>query len=166
MTEAIRSYLLSVVAISLLSSILLTVTPKGSVRKTLTFLCGLAMILVTLGPVAKMDFDRMAQSLAKAQIAAEEAASGVTIDNQELVAELIKEKSETYILDKAEDLGFWPSVEVTVQTDAEYPYPYQVKISGRCTEAQRQQLTRDLEQNLAIPAERQEWNTYEEKRLE
>ena len=49
MTEAVREYLLSVVAVALLSGVVLALTPKGAVHRTLTFLSGLAMILTAWG---------------------------------------------------------------------------------------------------------------------
>ena len=162
MTESVRSYLLSVVAVALLSGVVLALAPKGAVHRTLTFLCGLAMILTALGPLARLDFDTLAQSIARARIQAEEAAEGVTVDNTELIADIIKEDTEAYIWDKADGLGFTPdAVTAEVAVDGSYPYPYRVEITARCTAAQQADLTRDLEQNLAIPAERQEWHRYE-----
>ena len=164
MTQAVRDYLLGVVAAAMMSVIVLTLVPKGTVHRTLTFLCGMTIILAALGPIAKLDFDHMAQSLAKARIRAEEAAGGVTADNTELIAELIKEKTESYIWDKADGLGFTPTgVTAEIRSDGSYPYPYSVEISGVCTPEQRDRMTRDLEQNLAIPAQRQEWHTYEKE---
>lgn len=162
MTAAVREYLLSVVAVALLSGVVLALTPKGAVHRTLTFLSGLAMILTALGPVAKIDFDTIAQSMARTRIEAEEAAEGVTVDNTELIAEIIKEESETYIWDKAAALGLAPTeVLVEVQTDSAYPYPYRAVIHVKCTEEQRLTLQKTLEEELAIPAERQEWHTDE-----
>ena len=162
MTEAVREYLLSVVAVALLSGVVLALTPKGAVHRTLTFLSGLAMILTALGPVARLDFDTLAQSMARTRIEAEEAAEGVTVDSTELIAELIKEESETYIWDKAVALEIeLTEVTVEVRTDGSYPYPYSAVLTADCTEEQRQQFTKVLEEELAIPAERQEWYTDE-----
>ena len=164
MTEAVREYLLSVVAVALLSGVVLALTPKGAVHRTLTFLCGLAMILTALGPVAKLDFDTLAQSMARTRIQAEEAAEGVTVDSTELIAEIIKEESETYIWDKAAALGMTVTdVTVEVSTDGTYPYPYSAAITVDGTEEQWQQLQQALEEELAIPAERQEWHTDEKQ---
>ena len=162
MTEAVREYLLSVVAVALLSGVVLALTPKGAVHRTLTFLSGLAMILTALGPVAKLDFDTLAQSMARTRIQAEEAAEGVTVDNTELIAEIIKEEAETYIWDKAAALGITVTeVSVEVCTDSTYPYPYRAVIEAEGTEEQRKRLQQALEEELAIPAERQEWHTDE-----
>lgn len=161
MTTALRTYLLSIVAISLFSSILLTLHPRGTAQRALRLLCGLSIILVTLGPVATLDVDAFARALSRSQILAEEHVSETEINNRELMAELIKEKAETYILDKAARLGLSPAVCVAVDMESEYPYPYSAEITVVCTKAAREQLTRDIAQNLAIPSERQEWNTYE-----
>lgn len=162
MTEAVKGYLLSVVAVALLSGVVLALTPKGAVHRTLTFLSGLAMILTALGPVAKLDFDALAQSMARTRIEAEEAAEGVTVDSTELIAELIKEEAETYIWDKAAALGMSVTeISVEVRTDGTYPYPYRAVLTVVCTEEQRQRLQQALEEELAIPAKRQEWHTDE-----
>ncbi len=162
MTEAVRDYLLSVVAVALLSGVVLALTPKGAVHRTLTFLCGLAMILAALGPIARLDFDALAQSMARARIQAREAAEGVQVDNRELIADIIKEEAEAYIWDKAEGLGCTPmEVTVEVSMEGEYPYPYRATLRILCTASQEQALRRALEQELAIPAERQEWQRYE-----
>ena len=162
MIAGVREYLLSVIATSLLSSVLLSLVPKGSVHRTLTFLCGLAMLLTALGPVVRLDFDAMAQALSRTHLQAAEAAEGVTADNSELIADIIKEEAQAYIWDKADSMGASLSeVEVEVQTDGTYPYPYSVSISGNCTAEQQDQLSRLLEEELAIPAERQEWHTDE-----
>ena len=160
MTAAIREYLLSIVAVSLLSAILLALVPKGTVHRTLTFLCGLAVILATLGPIVRIDFDQIAQAMTRARVQAEEAAGGTALDSQELIAALIKEKAEAYIWDKAVSCGITPSeITVEVNTDGDYPYPYRAAVTGRFTSEQQAAVTRDLEENLAIPSQRQEWYT-------
>lgn len=158
MSEAVRQYLLSVVAMAMLAGVLLALVPKGAVHRSLSFLCGLAMILVALGPLAKVNVDALAQAMARARMQAEEAALGVTIDNTRWIAELIKEDAEAYIWDRAEALGLTPeAVTVTVEEGDAYPYPYSVEITADATASQKTQLEQDLEADLAIPAERQEW---------
>lgn len=158
MSEAVRQYLLSVVAMAMLAGVLLALVPKGAVHRSLSFLCGLAMILVALGPLAKVNVDALAQAMARAHMQAEEAALGITIDNTQWIAELIKEDAESYIWDRAEALGLTPEeITVTVEEGDAYPYPYSVEITADATASQKTQLERDLEADLAIPAERQEW---------
>ena len=161
--EAVRGYLMSVIAVSLLTGTLLALTPKGSSRRTLTFLCGLAVILTAIGPAARIRVEDLASALARAGLeASESAAPGISAD-QDLTAALIKEKAEAYILGEAAALGFSPSAEVTVETGGDFPYPSAVTISGACSAAQRAELQHIIEAELAIPPERQEWRTDEKE---
>jgi len=159
MTEALRTYLLAVTAACLFSSILLALVPQGSVKRAMTFVCGLAVILTALGPVVKLDAGALARSISRAKIASDETASGITVDNRALISAIIKEKTETYIWDKAEELGFRPSVRVTMEDGGDYPYPARVSIAGTFTEAQKKELSEALEEELAIPKECQEWSS-------
>ncbi len=162
MTEAIRTYLLSVVAAALLTSTLLALTPKGPVHKTLSFLSGIVLILVALGPAARLDFDAIAESLSRIHF--ESARTLPETDEQVLRAAIIKEDAESYIWDKAAAAGFTPrSVTVEVRSGEAYPYPYAAEIRGPYTETQRRRLSALLEAELAIPEERQTWRTEEKK---
>ncbi len=159
MSEAVRQYLLSVVAMAMLAGVLLALVPKGAIHRSLSFLCGLAMILVAMGPLARVDVDALAQAMSRAKMQAEEAAWGVTIDNTQWVADIIKQDAEAYIWDRAEELDIRPkAVEVTVAVGGTYPYPYSADITAVAAPTQQKQLERVLEAELAIPAERQEWH--------
>lgn len=158
MSDAVRQYLLSVVAMAMLAGVLLALVPKGAVHRSLSFLCGLAMILVALGPLARINVDALAQAMSRARMQAEEATWGVTIDNTQWVADIIKRDAEAYIWDRAEGLGLRPeAVEVTVNVDGAYPYPYSAAITAHADPSRQKQLEEILEAELAIPAERQEW---------
>lgn len=161
MTEALRTYLLSVVAACLLSASLMALVPKGAVHRTLSFLCGLIVILAAIGPVAKINFSRMSQELSRVQIESDEASSGIEIDNRDLISAIIKEKAEAYILDKAKGLGFHPTVQVEMEDGEDYPYPAGVSLKGACTEQQKMELSEIIEQDLAIPKASQEWSSGE-----
>ena len=91
------------------------------------------------------------------RISAEQAATGVEIRNREALAAVIKQKTRTYIWDKAQELGLAAEIDVTVSTDGAYPYPAAVCVKGAFTEAQRQTLSRYIEENLAIGKEQQTW---------
>ncbi len=160
MTEALRAYLLSIVAAALLTSILLALTPKGPVHRALSFLSGIVLILTALGPAARLDLDAIAESLSGLRIGSMQAFP--ENDEQDLLAAIIKEDAESYIWDKAAAVGFTPSeVAVEVRSGETYPYPYAAEVHGSYTEAQRRRVSALLEAELAIPAERQTWRTEE-----
>jgi len=158
MTEALQNYLLSVTAVSLLASSLLALVPKGGVRRVLSLLCGLAVILTVIGPLARLDAARMARAISQASMASDEAASGVEVKSRELVSAIIKEKTEAYILDKAGEMGFTPRVEAEMDDGGDYPCPCGVRISGSWDAAQREKLSSLIEADLAIPENRQVWS--------
>ena len=78
-----------------------------------------------------------------------------TVDGKEK-EQVIIEETESYILSKAasQDPGF--SVEV-ILSDGEDPIPESVVISGSLTEAEKQNLQKVLEEELAIAKENQIW---------
>lgn len=159
MTESLRGYLLSVVAAALFSGILLSLTPTGPVRRTLRFICGLLLVLAALGPVARLDVERLAGNLSELRVQAGERAAEVKDNSMELMAALIKERTETYIWDKAASLGITLSrVEAEVDTGEGYPCPRAVRITAGCTMEQRRCLTEWIERELAVPSSEQEWS--------
>ncbi|MFI3312591.1 MAG: hypothetical protein R3Y62_01760 [Eubacteriales bacterium] len=155
MTEFLRSYLLSIVAVSLFSTILLSLVPSSGIHRTLKFLCGLLLLLVTISPVVELELEPL--QVETVEIPAVQTAS----DQEDLVAELIKSQVEAYIWDKANQLGCQVEVEVEMgQTDT-YAYPEKVVISGEFTEVDQDILSVDFENNLAIPIQKQEWKHHE-----
>ncbi len=157
MTDAIRSYLLSVVAVSLLSAILLALVPNGPIRRAATFVCGLILILVCLSPFRTLDLSALAQSISRLTMQEDAARTGVQVNSREITAELIKQKCEAYILDKAASMGLHLQAEVILETDSAYPYPSSVRITGALTAEQKRALEAYIEANLAVPAASQEW---------
>ena len=87
------------------------------------------------------------------------ARTGVEVKNRELVSAIIKEKCETYILDKAAELGLALTAEVTVGGEAVYPYPVSVQLTGTPNAEQKLQMQRYIERELAIAKEEQTWSS-------
>ena len=68
---------------------------------------------------------------------------------------LIEAELESYIWDKAADMGLTLRVQVTVEPDGSgVPVPVSVELTGPRSEV----LSRWLETELGVPAERQVWN--------
>ena len=154
----VREYLLSIVAAALLTTLARSLIPEGGVRRVASVVCGLLLALCALSPLLQLDIDDAAQSIARIRMENETLRTGVEVKNRELVNQIIKQNTQTYILDKAASMGLALQAAVEMRDDGAYPYPYRVTLTGVCTEAQRLQLTRYIEENLAIPAERQAWS--------
>lgn len=157
MTAAVRSYQLSIAAVGLLLSLIQAILPKGAAKKTAVLAGSLLLILTVLSPLAQLDYDNIARSISRIQMDTETMRTGIEVGNRELMAKIIKQNCEAYILDKAEEMGLPLTVEITVSGGADYPYPTAVTIRGVASAAQRQALTRYIEENLGIPEAQQQW---------
>lgn len=157
MTAAVRAYLLSIAAAALLLALVQALLPQGAVKRTATMAGSLLVILAVLSPLAKLDYDSLARSISKLQVETESLRTGIEVGNRELMAGIIKQRCETYILDKAGQMGLTLEVEITLSEGVDYPYPVSVTLRGAATEAQKRTLTAYITENLGIPAERQEW---------
>lgn len=151
MTVFVRDYLMSIVAISLFSTILLALVPSSGIHRTLKFLCGLLLMLVTIAPLIQLEIQpwEMTEMTYPTE--------NLETQQQAWTAELIKEEAEAYIWDKAKALGYDLQVEVEVGYTENYPYPEKVVITGEIDPIHRDILSSELENNLAIPVEKQEW---------
>lgn len=159
MTQALREYLLSLCAAGLLAALCMSLAPKGTVHRVLELCCACLLALTLIRPLASADTVTLAQMLARLQMQAEQARTGIEVKNRVLTAAIIKQNAETYILDKASSLGLDARVEVTVQTDAAYPYPVSVTIETEAEAEQIRQLSGYIAETLAIPKEKQIWKT-------
>lgn len=153
--QALGRYLLRVAAASLLVSLSSAVVPPGKFRKLVGFTGGLVLVLCIAGPAQELagwDAASAIEDLLVRQTADFEAESADGILEQ-----LITEKTRAYILDKAESLSMTLSVEVQLAWNDRLPYPWRLCLRGSGTQSQRQAMSRFLEQELAVPAERQVW---------
>ena len=80
-----------------------------------------------------------------------------SIKNRELQARIISGQAETYIWDKADEMGVALEVEVETRDLGSGPYPWRATLTGTCGGEKRTALTRYIEENLAIPEARQVW---------
>lgn len=157
MITAVRSYLLRLSVGAFFSAVLLACVPKGAAHRAAALVCGLIMLLLALSPLAQADPDALSQAISRLELEKEEARTGIEIQNQELVASIISDRLQTYILDKASSLGLELTVEIEMQTRASTPYPTAVILHGSANAAQKQQLQTYLAQSFAIEPENQRW---------
>lgn len=160
MMEWVKEWIVGISAASVLLSAVKTLIPKGNVRRVGEFACGLILLLVVAAPLAELDEGEISLALTQLRMAEWGSAELLEIENDELVKEIIDEKTCAYISDKAKELGMNCTVEVDYEFSEEgLAYPAAVRVKGSWTEAQRSQLTDFLASTLAVSEENQ---TYEE----
>ena len=161
MMELLRRWLVGVTCAAMIIALADSLTPSGTVRKV----GGLVLLLAVLQPVLTFDYSAMAIAATDYQAAFGAYDLELEETNLDLMKTIIAERTGAYILDKAEAFGaHLERVTVTCQVGTgDMPYPAAVVITGTLDEAQRRTLTRQIEADLAIPADRQ---TYESGDLE
>lgn len=155
MMELIRTWLIGVTCAAMVVAVADSLTPNGTVKKIGRLIGGLVLLVAVVKPLMSLDYGVLAMATAPYL----EATDSQDLDktNLDLMKTIIGEKTGAYILDKAEELGArCTSVVVTCQVgEGNLPYPAAVTVRGDLTAAQQGALSRCIEADLAIPAERQ-----------
>lgn len=155
--SSIREYLLSISAAALMTGFAAALGFKGNTGKIINFVVTLLLVLVVVAPAAKVSVSDLAQAITSFRMNVEQMETGVEIKNREILGELIKEQCETYISDKADDLGITLQAEIILSKEGEYPYPVHVRLVGKLSDEDRAYLQRIIEENMGIPIQEQEW---------
>lgn len=152
--EQIREWLTSVIAVSMLLSLVQMLIPKGSVEKTASFAGGLLLLLALLRPLLRMDMGEILPQTDGGRQTAAQLQEELTETTENLLEQCIAERTETYILDQAAALEAEVSVRVRTERSPEgIPMPAAVELTG----AYEPGLERYIAEELGISAERQTW---------
>lgn len=161
MLEAISGWIRALVGAAVFCALALALCPEGRVKRVLRFACGLVMAAALLSPVLSVDMESLPQALARYSEAAERYAGSAEETADRLNRTIIEGECETYILDKAAVLGLEGcEVSVTARwSDEGFWYPWECRLS--CSDGDRESLSRLIEAELGIAAERQSWEAAE-----
>ncbi len=149
----LKNWLLGVTAAALAVSLAQALTPEGTVKKIGRLAGGLVLLLAAVRPLLGLEAPSWQglEALSPTLTAEQAGQSG-----QEVLKTLIAEKAGAYIVDKGQSLGLRCEAEVgVVQDSSGWPVPWEVEISGAWTPEQKKSLSKAVEEELAIPAQRQ-----------
>ena len=152
-----QAYLLRVTAAAILGALLRKLAPKNGAGQATRLGAGLLVLLVALKPLAEADLAGAALELGRLGASDVLSTEALDVTANSLLAGLIRDETETYILDKADTLGLSIRAEVETKMSEGYPVPWSVRLYGEPTEPQKTALSKVLEEELGIPAARQEW---------
>ena len=164
MTELIRSWVFGLTAVAFINAIAMSLTPKGKSRAVVGLTCGLVTVVALIAPILEFDYEAFALHMAGPEITLDERVAEMAIEQERLTDLIIRERSEAYILDKANSLDI---ADLTVRVDTTLSsygviYPYEVWLWGTYTNEQRQKLGDFLTGTFGIPAQRQHWSVAHE----
>lgn len=149
-----KSWLLGIVLTSLAGGLARQLAPQGREQGMVRLVCGLLLALAILRPLAGREWERLEMDLSDLSGQSSELAEAYRKNQQESLSAIIEEKTETYIWDKANQLGLACTVEVAAVTGGEgIPLPDSVVIQGPYSET----LAGIIEEEVGIPAEKQIW---------
>lgn len=153
--ETLRQYAFSIICTALLCGILSSLAQNGIIKQILSLLCGCILTVSIIRPLGSVQWEALWEiAFPYADLAKEAAAMGTEMAD-DAVAALIKEKTEAYILEKADALNAELTVTVTVSTEN---IPEAVFLEGDIAPYHREKLAAILETDLGITKENQIWN--------
>lgn len=147
----LKNWLLGLTAAALAVSLAQALTPEGTVKKIGRLVGALVLLLAALRPLASWK-GALPELPALPETAVEESAQ----EGEQVMKTLIAQKAGAYIVDKGRSLGFRCKAEVGVALDdSGWPVPWETTIWGTGTQEQQKALSRAVEEELGIPAQRQ-----------
>lgn len=155
--DSIRTYLLTVVCVAMISSIAINMISKKSPHAAIIkLIAGLIMSITIISPWLKIDFENLSLYLSDFETEAQNAVVDGTEYASTTLSTIIKDNAEAYILDKANQLGLSIEVEVCL-SDESPPMPTFAEIHGTVSPYAKARLQEIIENDLAISKENQLW---------
>ena len=154
--EGLRQYILAVISMAMLGGIVLLLFRSGPYEGTVKLITGLMVTVTVAGPLMKdsdISFSRLLEGVSTDGSAAvshgEKAAHTAT-------SEYIKESMESYISNKAKEMGAEISVEVKLQDDV-LQVPEEVTLIGEISPYLKVRLSETIWSEIGISEENQIW---------
>lgn len=163
MMAFIRNWVMSVVAVGMLVSLCLGLSPGGKVQKVGRFCGGLLLFLAVVTPLTQLDLTGNLQDFRNYCDQLSVTSDEVTQAGATLTQDLVISQSEARIQAQAKSLGADVTVTITCASRDGLPVPDSVSVTGEMTAWQRQQLTQWImdsfgltREQIAITAEKAE----------
>lgn len=153
--EELKQYLLSVITVALICAVVQTFQ-QGPSKTLAQLVCGLILTVTVVKPVLHFDFSASFDSLFSLSGDAQENAAEGEKMSRDALSDIIKEETEAYIQDKANELGAEISADVIV-SDNDIPVPVAAVIRGALTAYARDSLEEVLCTELGIAKENLTW---------
>ena len=155
--EQLSEYLLSVTGAAMISSVVLRLLEgRGSTAMVGKMVAGIFMALVVISPLSQVRISDVLDLMPDVTADAQEAAAAGEASAKNALAQSISTQLETYILDKAVQLGATLTVQVELTEDA-IPIPCSVRLQGTISPYAKSKLQSIIRDELGIEKENQIW---------
>lgn len=163
--QTVRTWIIGICAGAIICAVAQTLAPKSRSGGAVKLACGFMTAALLIGPIKSFDFGEYALSLSEIRGKGGMYAQNAMVHGEDMLKSVIEEQSETYILDKAEELGIknaFADVSAVAAAQGDYPLPYSVELGGEAELEQRKRLSSYIEGELGVPAQRQYWRNEDE----
>ena len=156
--DALRQYLLSVIAAAIISGCIMSLVGKNlSVNHLIRLLCGIFVTVTILKPVTQFRIpsaDELFQNVTDdAQVHIQNGIDEAAREQKRIITQ----HTEAYILEKAS--AYNCDLKVCILLSEEAPYePIGIRLSGAVSPYAKRLLSNWLRESLNIPTEAQEWS--------
>jgi hypothetical protein len=155
--EQVRSYLLGIFAAAMISGIAKRLMgEKGTHAALVNLITGIFMVFTLIRPIVSVNLFDLRHLVDGFESDAAQAVQIGESQTRKMLAQFIKERTQSYILDKAQSLNAVLDVEVTLSDD-EIPVPVKVCITGKVSPYARGRLENLIIEDLGIEKENQIW---------
>lgn len=149
---AVRSWLLAVIAVSLLCAVADALMPQGAIKRVGKLVCGLVLIGAVLSPAVSLDAEEGQRWLDSCLSGAEWREEELKNEVNSQMKTIIEQEYAAYIVDKAAELGLTCAVRVECGAPEAGVYlPIRAEVRGRLSGGGKEQLVQILTEDLGIP---------------
>jgi hypothetical protein len=149
-------YIIAVVSSAMISTIITTLIKADAHYGVMVrLLCGVFMAITALSPLTNFSADGIFEFWDSFQLDGQDWSSDGSHQASSAKADIIKQQSEAYILEKAGELELQLEVAVTLNDDL---IPDGITIHGNAAPTARKRLQNIIENDVGIRRENQIWN--------
>lgn len=148
------NYLLSICCAALLASVVKELAGSTALGRLVSYLTGIFVALTVMSLLLKVELPDAEKWMADFRYEGQSAAADGEAMARDAAGEIIKNRLEAYILDKAAACGADPAVSVALNEDGT---PESVVLQGRFSDEAKAQIMHMLETELGLGKEAQHW---------
>ena len=152
-----KDYILSIVIAAIICAVVcVLLTPKTSVGQITRLLSGVLLIVTVISPLVNISFRHITEYMDILSVNADGYVTDGQVFAQAQIDSIIKDKTEAYILDKANQLGLQIAVEVALDEN-NHSIPSSVILHGKFAPYTKEILSGYITNGLGIAKEQQIW---------
>ena len=155
MMDGIRTWLLAIIAASILCALAERVMPPGPVKRVGGLTCGLVLLWTILTPVARPDLGAGRGWLEDYLAALEQREMELSDQVDQGRKVLIEQEYAAYIVDKAAEWELNCTARVKCRAEEDLYIPDETMVAGPFSDVEQSRLTQMIREDLGVPAERQ-----------